>query len=367
MKNRIFIVVSILLLVLAVLAGIYFYQIKTRNAVEQLAEEKKMINILLAGNNEYRERTFSFYAIVSINPENGNIGITFIPPDFKVKLDDEGNKTAKIKDMDLIYFEKVRKSLWRDLKMNVPFYFEIYSPDVIRIVDMLEGVELFFLDQQMDMKNVSFGLNYFDGRKAMQYINSVEQNSIYLKYDRIQDLLLTLYYNREEKKKFFNVEFMTEILRTLQTNLLPQELMSLGAYIFKGGNVFSTIVPGGIEQGYYVVDDITYKIYEKEFLTPLVIGEEGDPVIKIKILNGTDIPGLARKVRNTLNRDGLNVVEFGTSPFRKMDHSLIISRKGDLNAVRKVSELTGINSIHYIVDNSLLHNILIILGEDMTK
>ncbi|NCU32928.1 MAG: LytR family transcriptional regulator [Candidatus Moranbacteria bacterium] len=50
---------------------------------------------------------------------------------------------------------------------------------------------------------------------------------------------------------------------------------------------------------------------------------------KIKILNGTSVPGLARKLRNTLIKDGFNVVEFGTSAYPPMKETVIICRKSD--------------------------------------
>ena len=115
------------------------------------------------------------------------------------------------------------------------------------------------------------------------------------------------------------------------------------------------------------MDDIAHKIYESEFLNPLIVNSMNEQVPKIKILNGTNVSGLARKMRNLLIREGMNVVEFGTSPYQKMDKSIIVCRKGNLSAVQKVSELTGILKVHYIVDSTLLNNVLIIIGEDLAR
>ena len=38
-----------------------------------------MINILVAGSNAYNENKHKFFSIISINPINNKIGITFIP------------------------------------------------------------------------------------------------------------------------------------------------------------------------------------------------------------------------------------------------------------------------------------------------
>jgi anionic cell wall polymer biosynthesis LytR-Cps2A-Psr (LCP) family protein len=359
-----FIIVSVIVLTAL---GVYYYQIRTRNAVEVLSKDKKLINVLVAGSNTYRQRKHRFFSIITVNPENANVGITFIPPDFKVVLDPDTGEATRIDEVDFIYFDRLRKSLQRDLKLSIPFYVELYSTDVKRIVDLLEGVDLFLLDEDEMLPDTSFGLNYFDGNKILHYINSVEENSIYLKFDRIQNILLTLYNDREEKKHFLSLPFITELMRDVKTNMLPQEILSLGSFFTRKGAFFCSLLPGGFHNDYYVVNDINYKIYETELLTPLIMGRKNDPAIKVKILNGTNVSGLARKMRNSLNRDGLSVVEFGTSPYEKMHRSIIISRKGNIQAVKQVSELTGISRVHYIIDNTTLQDILIIIGEDQAQ
>jgi anionic cell wall polymer biosynthesis LytR-Cps2A-Psr (LCP) family protein len=367
LKKRAFLAISASVIILGVIIIHHFYISSTRNSVERLAHDKKLINIFLAGNNEYRDGRHKFFAVLSINPENNNIGLTLIPPSYRIRLNSSGSRIARIEEIEMSDFDKIKNTLYKDLKLNVPFYCELYAVNVERVVDLIGGISLFVLDQLKGWQDVHFGYNYFDGKKIMKYINSVEDNSVYLKYDRIQDIILTLYYKKDNLKKFNNIEFITESLKTIKTNLLPQEVHSLGDLAYKNGNFFSTMLPGAIENNYYITDDITYKIYEAEFLTPLIMNKDTDPSIKVKILNGTDVPGLARKVRNNLIKEGLNVVEFGTSPYRKMKKSIIICRKGNYFAVKKVAELTGVERIAYIIDNTLLYSSLLIIGEDLVK
>jgi anionic cell wall polymer biosynthesis LytR-Cps2A-Psr (LCP) family protein len=361
---------TIILLALVSAFIYYCHGQRTRNAVEELIQKKKIINILVAGSNKYNDHKHKFFAIVSINPENNRTGITFIPPTYKIRLDDDGDTNARIDEMVVFNFNRLRYSLQKDLKLNIPFYAELYAPDVIRIVDLLEGIDLFILDQMKDAPGMNFGVNFFDGQKVMRYINSVEENSIYLKYDRILDVLMTLYKERERLGRFNKLEFIREVTKSIKTNLLPQEVMRIGTILCKDGDVMATILPGFFKDGYYVMDDITYRIYEKEFLALLIIDrneKDIDASIKIKIVNGTDVPGLARKMRERLIREGLSVVEFGTSPYRKMSKSIIINKRGNIAAVDRVAALTGIQNIYHVIDNTQLHNIMIIIGEDQTK
>ena len=150
---------------------------------------------------------------------------------------------------------------------------------------------------------------------------------------------------------------------------MPQEILSLSDYIFKDGNIYSTVLPGDFQQEYFVTDEISYKIYESDFLTPFIMNKSNDSAMKIKVLNGTTTPGLAKKMRNILNREGLNVVEFGTSPYLNMktDKSIMICRKGEFASLKKISEITGITNIHYVIDSTQMNNVLIIIGEDQVK
>ena len=78
-------------------------------------------------------------------------------------------------------------------------------------------------------------------------------------------------------------------------------------------------------------------------------------------------PGLARKVRNILIREGLTVLEFSTSPYGRIDKSLIVCRKGNYSMARRVAELTGIERICFITDTTQVSNLLIIVGEDLVR
>jgi len=174
--------------------------------------------------------------------------------------------------------------------------------------------------------------------------------------------------SRDSYRDLVNPEFISETLKSFKTNIMPQEMLSLVRLVTENTEISCTILPGEIDDaGNYVMDNISYKIYEKEFLTQLLEDEGNVGSIKVKILNGTDIPGLARKMRNLLIREGLNVVEFGTSPYPRLDHSILVNQRGNLSNARKVAEVTGVKKIYHVIDNAQLHDVLIILGKDSAK
>ena len=358
-KRKKTIIVAGIIVLLSYLA-ISAYIKSTRNVIEQMIYKKDLINILLTGRNTYKDNTFNFYALVSINPENNNIGLTFIPPDYRIMMNDSGSNSAKISSVEMSDFDRIRYTLQKDLQLNVPFYVKIYASDVVRLINLLEGINIFALDQAGCINGATTGPNYMDGRKTLDYINCAEMNSIYIKYDRILDVILTIYNEREKRKDFYNFDFIDEAVRNVRTNLMPREIFSILGIVMEKGNFMSTLLPGGFSSGFYIVDEISFKTYQQDFLALIIRNSESEPSAKIKILNGTGAAGLARKMRNDLIRDGLTVTEFGTSTYGNFEHTIMICRQSDMFTANRTAEIAGIDKIYFITDTSQLANILII-------
>ena len=85
--------IALILLVIAFFA-INQYRNSTRNIVDLIASKKDLINVLISGINSYKDDTYVFFAVISINPANGNSGITLIPPDYGVFMNDDGSKIS---------------------------------------------------------------------------------------------------------------------------------------------------------------------------------------------------------------------------------------------------------------------------------
>lgn len=367
-KDKIRVIVTITVVCLVVLSIFYVYRRLTRNAIETLASNKELINILVAASNDYNERRHSLYAIVHFNPEKKSIGVTFIPPNYLVTLNKRTGKAKRLETFSFSDYSDIIDSLEYDLHITIPFYVELYATDVMKIIDLIEGVNLYILDQVKKEWGFTTGINYCDGRKVVWYINKVDQNSIYLKYDRIMDVALTLFTNKEMYKNYIKKDYISEMISSINTNLLMQEIVSLIDLVYDAKTVYTTVIPGKMDKdNNYTVDDITRKLYEQKFLRPLVLDIKDSESIKVRILNGSDIPGLARKMRNVLTREGLTVVEFGTSPYEVTDKTVIINQKGNLNSALKVSSILGIDTMYHIVDSSQLADVLVIVGKDYSQ
>lgn len=362
--KRVLIPVALVLAGCLLVSGFIYhrYTISKRNIVDELVEQKSLINILVAGGNRFNGNRNRFYAVVSINPENGKVGITFIPPEFRI------GKDERLENTDFSNDRKVRDSISEELGIKIPFYLIVYAPDVARAVDLTGGFDI-FIPGDGENKSASYGggVKYLDGKKVMRYINAPEE-SVYRKYDRILDICLTAYYlNKEKYTALITPELISLLRKTVKTNMQPKELYSVARLLTSDGDMISTLLPGRFVSGLYSMDDISREVYDSRFLKRLVIGETGDKNVKVRLLNGTRIPGLARKVRDQLMREGVIVVEFGTADSQDFRETVIINQKGNAADSRFVGGIIGITNEHYIIDSSQLHALTVIIGTDLAE
>lgn len=366
MKNKLFI--AFVLVITLVLTGVYVnfrMKLSRRNLVATLMAENSMINVLIAGSNSFNDNRNRFFMIASINPENRKIGLTFVPPAYRVDIHEDG-VGKEISSLDITDFKELSKALEADMGLKIPFYAILYAPDAERIVDLVEGLKLYVFEKKKLLSGIDFGEEYFDGNKAVQYINITENNSIYYKYDRVMDFIFSFYISRDQYKKYNNLPFIDRLTETIKTNLTAREVQTLGSIFFDDSKIYWTLLPGKINsQGMYVSDEIAKRVFADQFLKKLVIEEKGEKNVKVKILNATNLPGIARKFRSQLMKDGISVVEFGTYERGVMQNSVIIDQKGDLEGAELVSQILGVTEVHHIIDSAQLQDVLVIIGTDL--
>jgi hypothetical protein len=102
-------------------------------------------------------------------------------------------------------------------------------------------------------------------------------------------------------------------------------------------------------------------------LKQIIGGEKRARTIRVEVLNGTDIDGLAKLVAERLKKRGFDVIEVGNAK-EKLKRTVILDRKkqGCENA-RFVRRWVGRGEVQYFPDPSLIMDVSVILGEDFQK
>ena len=86
--------------------------------------------------------------------------------------------------------------------------------------------------------------------------------------------------------------------------------------------------------------------------------------IRVEVLNGSGVPGLAAQVRDLLRDHGFDVVYFGNAPSFDEEVSSVVDRAGGGDGARGVAEVLGITEVTQASDPDLLLDVTVVLGRD---
>jgi hypothetical protein len=85
--------------------------------------------------------------------------------------------------------------------------------------------------------------------------------------------------------------------------------------------------------------------------------------VRVEVLNGAGVPGLARSVTQQLRRAGFDVVYFGNAPAR--DSTVVLDRVGKGEAAAQVARaLGGAARVASEPDSALYLDVTVVLGRD---
>lgn len=92
--------------------------------------------------------------------------------------------------------------------------------------------------------------------------------------------------------------------------------------------------------------------------------EPPPPPIRVEVLNGSGVGGLAREATYRLRGGGFDVVYYGNAS--RFDHrrSVVLDRTGDTLQARTVALALGIDSVASSADARLLLDVTVVLGSD---
>ena len=89
-----------------------------------------------------------------------------------------------------------------------------------------------------------------------------------------------------------------------------------------------------------------------------------DDRVRVEVLNGGGVPGMAGVATDILRRQGFDVVYFGNEPSFGRDTSLVLARTPLGGAAEAVSEGLGIGSFGAEADSTRLVDVTVLLGTD---
>lgn len=142
---------------------------------------------------------------------------------------------------------------------------------------------------------------------------------------------------------------MTRRTRTLVSATLFVALGLVGAFIVSALAGALDDGPGDSEpQGLQVPPE------------PVVVPAE----VRVEVLNGAGVAGLARDATRALRADGFDVVFFGNAGRFDYARTVVIDRLDRLERARAVAASLGVDSVTTATDSTLMLEVTVVLGAD---
>jgi len=361
---------SFLLLALIVflfIFGIVFSVLTFRsNPVQDAVSANRVINVLFVVENN--NQPLSTYVLMyypatkraAIFDIPGNLGL-LIPRISRVDRIDRVYDTSSNSHSGRI--GNYQSEIERLLGIEINFSIIITRENLVSIVDMLEGVEIFIPSRVFHRDEYGIilfpsGMTVLDGDKASLYATyTLPHEDSEMEVFRRQRFFLGLL-NRQIQMndRLENISFAKQYLSFFNSNL---NWRSLGYLFDEFVNIDTSriniqSVGGNLREvsGEMLIiphwDGNLIRDIVRQTLTALTRDIEDyliGQTLTVEILNGTAVTGLAGRTADILRSFGYDVISIGNADRNNYEMTVIIHHGGDENTVRELADLIRCTNI----------------------
>lgn len=89
--------------------------------------------------------------------------------------------------------------------------------------------------------------------------------------------------------------------------------------------------------------------------------------VRVEVLNGAGVDGLARRVTDRLRDRGFDVVYYGNAERFGYETSVALARLDSLEPARRVAEALGLRRVRHEPNRDLYLDVTVILGTDLSR
>jgi len=352
-----------------IFGGIYIYRTLTKTPIEKYFAEKTPFGVILTNTTVVNEEEkLLFFSVATFYPRTNRIGLISFYPDTRINnTDNTIEKRFLTEDK-----EKLKNEISKLLNIPIPYMIGTNTNDLAGIIDLMEGIDLFFWDiANVTKANLPTGLFTLDGAMLERFlvIDSNNESRPALELFRHYTLILNAWNKREYKWNLINTAVIFPmILSRLETNIDHGEMLFLGKILSSNDswNISFLEMPVTVEKNYYLIDTDSSALYLKNFKKNMHMDE--NPYLqeppRMEVRNGTNTSGLAKKFQSVLSRKGVVVLEFSNADHHHYQESIILDVSGNTFYTQSISKTLGIENVFALVDKSSFTDITLILGND---
>jgi len=372
-----------LIVVVVVAAGVYgFFQFRT-DALTEMVARGEPINVLFVFT---RGEILDHMQLLLYEPATKRGGLFHIPADLGLQITELG----RFDRISMLYAaddpDPLRRKTEQVVKTPVPFHVVLSYDRIASIVDLLGGIELFIsnpVEAEAGAARILLpsGSVMLDGDKALQYLayeESLEEEMerVGRRQKFLQSLLKRLG-QPSTQELLANPAANSLFKGFLQTNISSRGVDSLVRELGRldPDHLVFQRVTGNPRQVEGVKGDVLLPHYEGALIRETVSqmsqalrnlnASPTEPLaVRIEILNGTSLDGLARRTKALYESFGFDVVSFGNADNDKYVNTVVLDRRGSPEAARRAADIIHCERIHTQSSASSDADITVILGRD---
>ncbi|MCD2347543.1 LCP family protein [Clostridium guangxiense] len=399
--KKILITISIILVCLLVgtigFSYIYLSSMKTNskdiNLEASPAKGNEVVNFLVtgvdigsseAGIDNAAQRTDTIM-VISYDPSLKTIKVISIPRDTKIKIN---GKNAKINSSVPIGGAKyLADSIENMMGININYYMQVDYTAFRNIIDAIGGIDVNIenemnYDDPAQNLHIHFtkGSQHLDGQKAEEFFRWRKNNDgtgfaegdigrIKSQHNFIEAVVQKL----KTKRAIFKLPaILKAIAKNTKTNMSASEIVKYGSAALKVNK--NNITMSTIKGTSMYINGVSYFVYNSKSNNQTVDDKRSPETsnadiknLKVEILNGTEINGLAKKYRDKLIKKGFSDITTGNASKKPVKETRATLYGIDEGSASEVKSKLGIENAELVNNKAQKYDIIIIIGEDFKE
>jgi anionic cell wall polymer biosynthesis LytR-Cps2A-Psr (LCP) family protein len=294
----------------------------------------------------------------------------------------------RVDSVDEVFFTSgagaYREAIATILGEPIDYHIVLDERQLTALVDFAEGVPIFVADlpnEGPDAILIPSGDVILDGAKTAAYAAySVEGERDRERIARHQGLVIDLLERLGEQADLFSSYRSSRVLiGAVQTNLERSSLVSFIEELsfLEGDRVIKRQVEGTIrsvdigestesllfphQEGRWLIESVRQVV---ENLASQEAIRDENIVIRLEILNGTDVSGLAARTAERYRSFGFDVVAVGNATSDDVVSTLVIDRQGNEVFAQRTADIIGAHLIETDMSQQAAVDVTVILGKD---
>jgi hypothetical protein len=380
------ILLLIVIIVVALSASAYgYWRSRTDVFTVKLKEGKPVATLFVVSHQE----ELLFLDLFLYHPQTNKGGLFYIPANLGSRLEslDRVDRIAVLYDPDK--FSPLLAKVEQLVDIAVPFYIDMSLADIVRLVDLVGGLNIFIsnpVDSAVAGSRVLLpsGSVLLDGDKIRDFLMYEEpleeEEERVRRKQKFVEALLRKMGDAEVSDYLLEREPLRYFRTTVHSNLDGRALASFIREMsrLEADSLSSQSVLGRAQRIDGVEGEVLFPHFEGELIkqnikqlvetiTSDVPTLEDSFVVTMEILNGTPRNGLAGRTRVLFESYGFDVVSIGNADSNEYSRTLVIDRKGTVGAAQRVAEVIECQSVETALDPEAEVAVTVILGKDFDR